>query len=896
MNTNTFFNNENKDLLYSLCRDELFRETSYDIDNNKKYYKTFGEIMKIVFKHSDNKTDLTYLNKAVLGKTIPYLKTEIEKKKLKNQPMLQPSALRNNPPRVHEDLLKNIPREELNQGHQLPVSFRAEASSMNKGTVNNNFEKMMNDRNMQQNTNKPQNIDFTIHKDEKYQDPNDLLEKNIQERNQITKQFSPQLHQDMNIVENFGNNTPQNKNLSMKITENVKKKKSEKIEIKDFKVSDKLSSQLYENNSLETDYDKLQLNDKSNETSKFDNDVDPMKLYEQYTNNRDVEDLEYKNIQQSRDDFDNSFKENESNIQAVLDNRKQNSVKEEQKFQDSLSFTMNQEMNNLNIDEIKSQLDEKVEKNLLNPPNTELLNPLNNIQSNQLIEENRLYEELKQKQFTERNYINREHLICINSGDRDWYNNTNEHRYSFVTLFNPERDGWVRVPKLDSQGRTVRINFDSTKNVYYGDIVYEERQFSGAKGCGINRDFKNVVSFELVRVLMPIENIILPFDNRIFIDYKSLPYIVLNIEEIYSLYSGTNSNITDSFAKLLWDKDHTSEVTQESITFSRQYKRGFSSMAPMSFEKKTFYPSPLSTLQKLTISLETPYGYSIKNHPDVLEVEFVKLIDLAVSSADDNYLVKASATTANTALTLNNTLIGNQPQRITIKSGSDFSGIEFLVTGTDHNGVNVTETIDGPDTTTVQSSLTYSTISSIIPSGTNSNTVEVGIEGTVNTQLTEPTGFPFSTSQYIIEITTHTYFSNRVFKIGDNIKINGFVDESSDTFDINSFINREEGHYIINLEKENSVTINNGNEGYIQKMYISPPGDIDYTAETSGDLVKSGTTTSHTSNTTYFQDNAGSGDSTEKCKIINKSLQTHFVFKIVTREEDVNSVMTSANI
>ena len=31
---------------------------------------------------------------------------------------------------------------------------------------------------------------------------------------------------------------------------------------------------------------------------------------------------------------------------------------------------------------------------------------------------------------------------------------------------------------------------------------------------------------------MPVENFIIPFDNRIFVDYKSLPYIVLNIEEI----------------------------------------------------------------------------------------------------------------------------------------------------------------------------------------------------------------------------------------------------------------------------------------------------------------------------------------------------------------------------
>ena len=36
-----------------------------------------------------------------------------------------------------------------------------------------------------------------------------------------------------------------------------------------------------------------------------------------------------------------------------------------------------------------------------------------------------------------------------------------------------------------------------------------------ATKCGINRIYKNIVSFELVRVLMPIENIILPFDNKV---------------------------------------------------------------------------------------------------------------------------------------------------------------------------------------------------------------------------------------------------------------------------------------------------------------------------------------------------------------------------------------------
>ena len=55
MDNHTFFTSENKDLLYNLCKDELIRQTQYNIDNNKKYYKTFGEIMKIVYKHSENK-------------------------------------------------------------------------------------------------------------------------------------------------------------------------------------------------------------------------------------------------------------------------------------------------------------------------------------------------------------------------------------------------------------------------------------------------------------------------------------------------------------------------------------------------------------------------------------------------------------------------------------------------------------------------------------------------------------------------------------------------------------------------------------------------------------------------------------------------------------------------
>ena len=38
--------------------------------------------------------------------------------------------------------------------------------------------------------------------------------------------------------------------------------------------------------------------------------------------------------------------------------------------------------------------------------------------------------------FSKRNYINREHLLIVNSGDRDWMNES-EDRYSFQVRFKP---------------------------------------------------------------------------------------------------------------------------------------------------------------------------------------------------------------------------------------------------------------------------------------------------------------------------------------------------------------------------------------------------------------------------------------------------------------------------
>lgn len=694
MNNNTFFSSKNKDLLYNICRDEIYRDNNYSIDDNKKYYKTFGEIMKIVYKHAENKNDLSELNKSVLGKTIPYLKGAIEKKGLNNGPLMPPGN-----PHNPNNKPMNIKGYDA-QGTNIPNANR-------DTSVGENYRDKMTERPefyvKSDNVENNQKVDNIVSEE----DPKMLMERMMKERENM----------------------------------NLKKEKSSDYKLESMDLEPNLNS----------------LDNNMNTYNSSNDNTDPMQLYNQYNNQRELQDTEYTKMTQNMENFENSNQNNNQFIDNLLEKEGNKKTQEEKEFQENMSMKINDQMSRSNLGELKGQLDDFLDfatenKKGINLPTA---NDLALAQNNNIHENNSLFEEFKKSMLQKRKYINREHFITINSGDRDWFNNSKESRFNF------------------------RVKF---KNSTHSTIP---------------RTFKNIVSFEMIRSLFAIENIILPFDNRIYIDFKSLPYMVLKIDEIDGLYSGTNKRLEGAFAHLLWDKDNTSEVLTSdygtNAKYSRVVKRGFCLMAPLGFEKKTYYPSPLASLQSLTIDLMTPQGKNINNHPDVFSIQKIELI------ASSNQEIDAS----------NN--------------------------------------------------------------------------------------FPHQDFAFVIRITTHSFFSNRIFKIGDNIKIKGFVDESSDTFDINNFINRDEGHYIINLDKEEKGS--STNEGFIKELYISPPGEIDFTDESStSGILKSGTITSHSSGETYFEDTAGSSDSTENCKLINQSLQSNYVFKIITREDDASEVMNSRNV
>lgn len=147
-------------------------------------------------------------------------------------------------------------------------------------------------------------------------------------------------------------------------------------------------------------------------------------------------------------------------------------------------------------------------------------------------------------------------------------------------------------------------------------------------------------------------------------------------------------------------------------------------------------------------------------------------------------------------------------------------------------------------------------------------------------ELSDTDGFPMSDSGKYIMITTTTHFSNRTFKIGNLIRITGYAISSSDSteFQFKDFINREEGHRIINLEQEKNASPKNN--GYLTKMYIAPPGEINLVDKSLD-------------GTTYYEVDP---TVTDYGDLINVDLQIYMTFKIVTREEDTQNILGNFNV
>ena len=379
---------------------------------------------------------------------------------------------------------------------------------------------------------------------------------------------------------------------------------------------------------------------------------------------------------------------------------------------------------------------------------------------------------LSQMKVSQREYQDVPYYFVVSSEDRQW-ENSSENRYNFLVNFRPS----------DTQ-----------------------------LGAGIDTLYKNVVSVEVIKVIFPHDRLSVPFDNRIYLDLQSYPFLIMDIDELDGVFKGSNNTLNEAFALLLFDKAYDSEVLTNdqilhSVTtptdniykrFDRQFKRGFMSFCPFLFEKKKYPNTPLASLNRMTIRFYRPDGQLISVDNDRLDINSIE----AVSIADQ--------------------------------------------------------------------------------------------------ELKLTTGFPRSIVGKYIKITTKNYFSNRTFRVGDLIKIKKYKADSSvsdqDKLKFVEYINRKQGHIIINLENEVSITgemsapeITSSNEGYINTIYISPAGEINF---------KTGTLDTTTYNESVLDPSeldVVDGISAYG-SLINSSMQVHITFKIVTREDKTTSVIHPINV
>jgi hypothetical protein len=96
----------------------------------------------------------------------------------------------------------------------------------------------------------------------------------------------------------------------------------------------------------------------------------------------------------------------------------------------------------------------------------------------------------------------------------------------------------------------------------------------------------------------------------------SFPYVQVRIPELNVNGYGTNDGINNSFAAISYDAYWTSDSTAAN--------RGYARMIPKFLKcQKVYYPTPLSTLQKLTFQIQRPDGTLVSSSADTLTVSML---------------------------------------------------------------------------------------------------------------------------------------------------------------------------------------------------------------------------------------------------------------------------------
>lgn len=252
------------------------------------------------------------------------------------------------------------------------------------------------------------------------------------------------------------------------------------------------------------------------------------------------------------------------------------------------------------------------------------------------------------KQEDIQNYKESEYNLSVYSADRKWEVSTNsgENRFNFsVNLYsgNPT-NGLSIMPKGASRLRNiVRIEF--VKAVIPIEVTEMlVRKVANAKnpdmlttlalanaiattGTGLAGAAATVNNIELLRnyqnimgTSRPAGTSIAPmtfsYDTTYLKNIFAFPFITLNVSELDTNNYGTNNAMDNAFGILQYDSNWTDNT--DSL--------GFTSLIPKHMKCQRIYsPTPLASLNKLTIRLQQPNGSLVNSTPDTLDISGIFL-------------------------------------------------------------------------------------------------------------------------------------------------------------------------------------------------------------------------------------------------------------------------------
>ena len=135
--------------------------------------------------------------------------------------------------------------------------------------------------------------------------------------------------------------------------------------------------------------------------------------------------------------------------------------------------------------------------------------------------------------------------------------------------------------------------------------------FSAISGNDLQHRYKNIRSIGMKRVIIPQEvcdGPSLSHPGKTVYNHPfsfSVPYVLITIDEIPSVFDGTNDTVRRSFCQMIVDKHYRAPNG-----------RGFFVLQSMQDEKKTFYPAPLDGLTRMSIAVRKPNGELFNDSKD----------------------------------------------------------------------------------------------------------------------------------------------------------------------------------------------------------------------------------------------------------------------------------------